>query len=176
MHSHILCRLKPCIGPVAANVYDTKGAAIAQWLLDCRSRSSDQSSTWGMIRNEIHLIRPVCLQPSIALQHRITAWNTIHFTLYDTFKQVMTLYKINEQGNSILNFCWWLWPWLDDVDRRKMVVFSMFVFWAASSVQQCHSYPALWRYFLGRMPLTCPILQRCQLGVHQSHCSIFSCP
>ena len=37
------------------------------------NRSSNQSCTWGMNHNKIHLIRPGCPRPSIALQCRIVA-------------------------------------------------------------------------------------------------------
>ena len=52
-----------------------KGAYVAQWL--CAgllvNRTSDQSYTWSMIHNKIHLIIAGYPQPSITLQYRIVA-------------------------------------------------------------------------------------------------------
>ena len=50
--------------------------------------SSDRSCTRGMIHNKIDLISSDCTRPSIALQCRIVAWNTIHFILFHLFLTV----------------------------------------------------------------------------------------
>ena len=41
-------------------------------------RTGDESCTWDMIHNKIHLISQGCPRPSVALQHRIVARNNIH--------------------------------------------------------------------------------------------------
>ena len=43
---------------------------------------ADQSCTWGMIHTEIHHSRPGCLLPSLGLQWRISASNTIHSSIH----------------------------------------------------------------------------------------------
>ena len=48
------------------------------------NRSSNQSCTWGMMLNKIHLIRPGCLWPSIALtvQNRGLKHQSFHFHFF----------------------------------------------------------------------------------------------
>ena len=59
----------------------SRSIVIAYWAAGQQvSRLSDWSGTWGMIYTKIHLISPGCPWPSIALQSRMVALNTNHFT------------------------------------------------------------------------------------------------
>ena len=49
-----------------------------------------------MIHNKVHLISPGFPQPSIALQWRIMAWNTIHFFCYNIRKAVWEIRSSTE--------------------------------------------------------------------------------
>ena len=80
------------------------GAAVVQWKRTGLqvNRSSERSCTRGKIHIKIHIIRPGCLQPSIALQYRIVAYNTIYsfirsglFLVYITVYNIVRLHELN---------------------------------------------------------------------------------